>query len=96
MADVAATQVPTYLARKGSVIDLPQRVVEARRITVVEACKLIKAQLGAAYTPKVFADVSAAWPDGVPEDQISALCAQLLPADRSVESGLRAIGGGAA
>lgn len=106
MADVAATQVPIYLPRSGTVHALRTRQVEARRITVVEACKAIKAELAAAgragaYTPQVFADVSAAWPDGVPEDQINLLCAGLLQqmvvnSDEGLRAGLRALGGGAA
>lgn len=98
MADVKATPVPTFLPRRTTPLELDQRRVEARRISVVEACKAIKARLGEAYTPQVFADVSAQWPDGVPEDQIDALCTQLAQpvVDNRSEPGLRIVGGGAA
>ena len=98
LADVAATPVPAYLPRSATPIALPERRVEARRLTVVAACSAIKARLGAAYTPQVFADVSRRWPDGVPEDQIDGVCAELAAAQAPAraDDGLRLIGGGAA
>ena len=101
MADVKATEVPTYLPRKVTPLALPERRVEARRITVVEACILVKGRIGAAYTPQVFTDLSNEFPEGVPEDQLDALCARLgaplaAPVDQVQPGGLRAIGGGAA
>lgn len=101
MADVKATEVPTYLPRKVTPLALPERRVEARRITVVEACILVKNRIGAAYTPQVFTDLSNEFPDGVPEDQLDALCARLgaplaEPAPQAQPGGLRAVGGGAA
>jgi hypothetical protein len=90
-ADVRATEVPTYMPRRATVLDLPQRRVEARRITVVEACRQLRARLGAAYAPQIFTELQAEFADGVPEDQLDALQA------RYVEHGndpLRAFGGG--
>jgi len=101
MADVKATEVPTYLPKRVTPLDLPQRRVEARRITVVEACILLKGRIGAAYTPQVFTDLSREYPDGVPEDQIDALCDRLGAAVKDAQGqlpagALRAVGGGAA
>jgi hypothetical protein len=98
LADVAATPVPTYLPRNGQVLDMPTRQVEVRRISVVEACKQIKARLGAAYTPQVFADVAARWPDGVPETEVDVFVAERCPValPNTPADGLRLIGGGAA
>lgn len=97
MADVNATQVPTYLPKRATRLDLPQRQVEARRISVVEAAKTLRNRLGAAYTPQVFADLSRDWPEGVPEDQLDAIAQRLAaPADQAEAPRLRAIGGGAA
>lgn len=100
MADVKAAPVPTYLPRSSTPIALPQRRVEAKRLTVVAACVAIKARLGAAYTPQMFADVSKRWPDGVPDDQIDAICAALSAAapaaDNNVSGTRHLIGGGAA
>lgn len=98
MADVKAVTVPTYLPRRAELLELPGRRVEARRISVVEACRAIKSRIGDAYTAAVFEGVSASFPDGVPEDAIDALCKRFGPValDDSAAVGLRAIGGGAA
>lgn len=97
MADVKATQVPAYLPRRGTPLALPERRVEARRISVVEACKAIKARIGEAYQPQTFTDLSIAWPEGVPEDQIDRICTGLAqPIEDTHTTGLRLIGGGAA
>lgn len=97
MADVKATQVPTYLPRATTPIALPERRVEARRITVVEAAIELKRRLGEAYTPQVYADLNARFPDGVPEDEIANLAAEFAaPIKPAGDAGLRLIGGGAA
>ena len=101
MADVNATQVPAYLPRRATPLALPERRVEVPRISVVEACILIKRRLGGAYTPQVFPDLSAEFKDGVPEDQIDTICARYLApaeavADNSLAGGLRLAAGGAA
>ena len=97
MADVNATQVPTYLPKRTTPLALPERRVEARRLNRVEALQLIMARIGAAYTPQVREDLIARWPDGVPEDEIDGFCAALTqPADDGRASALRLIGGGAA
>lgn len=92
-ADVHAAAVPTYMPRRATLLDLPQRNVQARRITVVEACRLLRARLGSAYVPQVYADVQALHPDGVPEDQLDALAARYAPAPADAA---RATGSGAA
>lgn len=90
-ADVRATEVPTYIPKRATLIDMPQRRVEARRITVVEACKLLRTRLGAAYSPQIFSDVQAQFADGVPEDRMDELQARYAPA---ADERLRATGGG--
>lgn len=74
MADVNATQVPDYLPRRSTPLPLPERCVEAPRINLVQACKVIHSRIGAAYNPQIFGEVSTLWPDGVPQDQIDSLC----------------------
>ena len=100
MADVRATPVPTWLPRKGDVVELPQRRVQAKAITVVEMCKRLRDRLGAAYGPQVFTDLSARFDGGVPEDQEDQLVAEFSPTPAtgaaSADEGLRAGGGGAA
>jgi hypothetical protein len=93
-ADVNATPVPAYLPRRTTPLPLAERRVEAKRLTVVEACRAIKSRIGEAYTPQMFADLAAAWPDGVPEDQLDGICAALTqPA--APAAGLRLVGGAA-
>lgn len=78
MADVKSTPVPAYLPRRNTELQMTERRVEARRLSVVEACKALRERLGAAYTPQVYAHVSATFGDaGVPEDQLDTLAAQL-------------------
>lgn len=76
MADVNATPVPAYLPRRATELPLPERKVEARRLTRVEALTALMQRLGSAYTPQVRDHVVAQWPDGgVPEDQLDAIAA---------------------
>jgi len=101
MADVRAAQVPTYLPRRSTPLALPERRVEARRLNLVEAAKLLRDKLGAAYTPQVFADLQARFGQaGVPEDQVDALAREFLQpgaadvAAPDATTALRAVGGG--
>lgn len=91
-ADVRATEVPTYLPKRATVLELPQRRLEARRISVVEMCQRLKSRLGAAYLPQTFMDLQAEFGDGVPEDQLDALQARYV---EHASDGLRAASGGA-
>jgi len=91
-ADVRATEVPTYMPRRATVLDLPQRRVEAKRITVVEACRQLKARLGAAYVPQIFSQLQAEFAEGVPEDQLDTLHARYA---QPLEDGQRASAGDA-
>ena len=108
MADVKATPTPSYLPRRGTPIETSMRTVVAQVISVVEACKRLKLELGDAYSPQVYAWVSAKFADGVPEDQLTSICAQFstqtAPASPELEQrtgtdssqptgGLRVVGG---
>ena len=80
MADVRATRVPAYLPRRSTELEATgARTVAPVLLTVVEACKRIKAALGEGYTPQVFTWVAARFTEGVPEDQLDAICAQFAP-----------------
>lgn len=99
MADVAATVVPTYLPRRSTLLELPTREVVARTISIVEACKRLREMLGADYKPQIFAALSDAHGTGVPEDALPAIAEQWRSTASQApasETGLRAIGGGAA
>jgi hypothetical protein len=101
MADVKATQVPIYLPRRSQQLELPQREVAARRLSVVQACMRLKDMLGEAYSPQVYAHVQAQYSSpedpGVPEDQLEGIKALFTPEARDDGTGgLRAVGGGEA
>ena len=96
MADVSATQVPTYLPRRGTALDAEKRAVAAARLNVAEAAKRVKALVGDAYTPATYAWLQERFgAEGVPEDQIEAI-AQQLHGDglRADDADLRAEGAG--
>lgn len=100
MADVHATPVPSYLPRRGTEHPLPARTIAAVMLSVVEACKRLKTMLGSAYSPQVYTWVAARFPDGVPEDQLDAICAQFTQPQAGADSGaatgaggLRVVGG---
>lgn len=108
MADVKATQVPAYLPRRSTALDAPQRTVVAQVLSVVEACKRLRIELGDDYRPEVYAWVAAKFLEGVPEDQIASICAQFkrnaAPAEAELltgtdssqqQGGLRVVGGNA-
>lgn len=104
MADVKAVVVPTYLPRRGTALDTPAprevvapapREVVAPVLSVVEACKRLKAQLGDDYPPSTFAWLTAKFPHGVPEEQLVAIASQLAttePTDSGF-GGLHSVGG---
>jgi hypothetical protein len=95
MADVHATQVPTYLPRRGTPIETATQRVAPVLLNTVAACKRIRQQLGAAYTPQIYAWVEARFPEGVPEDQLETICANFAPKQaEAAPTGLRAVGGG--
>lgn len=102
MADVKATQVPAYLPRRSTPLELPTREIAARRLPVVEACTRLKARMGEAYPPQMYTYLAdkygSAEDPGVPEDELDAIQAQFTaaeePAAKHGFTGLRAVGGG--
>ena len=101
MADVKATPIPSYMPRRGVAMEAgPARELVPVMLDTVAACSRLKAMLGAAYSPQVYAWVAARFADGVPENQLEQICAQFAQPVVDNESsggqpGLRAVGGGA-
>lgn len=101
-ANTEQADLPAYLPKRGTALDAPARTVQAVQLSVVEACKRLRKQLGDAYTPAVYAWVERRWPEGgVPEDQIESIAAQFAPRGSGTDqagapTGLRVIGGGEA
>lgn len=94
MADVKATQVPTFLPRRTTPLHMPTRQVEARRITVVEACRWLKDKLGAQYQPQTYTDLERDYPEGVPETELEALAERFAAPAAAPQPALRVVGGG--
>ncbi|MDP2008211.1 MAG: transposase family protein [Rubrivivax sp.] len=103
MADVKATQVPAYLPRRSTPMDLPTRDIAPKRLPVVEACTRLKARMGDRYPPQMYTYLAdkygSAEDPGVPEDQLDNI-ESLFTTDKPVANngftGLRAVGGGEA
>lgn len=80
----AEARLPSYLPKRGTALDAAARQVEVPRLSVVEACKLIKEGVARkghadAYTTKVYGWVHHRFGEtGVPEDRIEPLVEQLI------------------
>lgn len=75
-ADLAerAAAVPAHIQRRGTEIDLPNRVyVDDRPLDHVEALFELRGRLGRALEPREAEAVRTWYPDGVPLDQFDAL-----------------------
>lgn len=81
-------EIPTALMRRGTPISVQPRTVEAEPLTVIEACRRLKA--AGVARDDLYACVKRDWPDGLPEDQLDGYAARL----RS-QPLLRAVGDGA-
>lgn len=95
MAHVNAAQVPTYLPRRTTELAMPERKVEARRLSVAEACLRLLSMMGKHYTPQVPVLLDQRFAEGVPEEALEGLAAELLaPAAATTNvAPLRAAGG---
>jgi transposase InsO family protein len=71
-------QLPTYLPRRGTEMNVPGSVqIEVRPLDHVTAMKEIRARLTRPLTPEDNAHVRAWFPDGVPEADLDALVLRL-------------------
>ncbi|PCJ88581.1 MAG: integrase [Thiotrichaceae bacterium] len=72
---LANTNMPSYMQRPGSDLDVPNRMqVEVKPLTYIEAAKLLIQQLGRTLTPDDNQMMRETYPDGVPPDEIENLC----------------------
>jgi hypothetical protein len=89
---ITDTVLPAYMPRRGTASPIPEPTVEILPLSHVEAAKLLRAQLGSAWTADSMAWLKTSYPNGVPEDQLDAIAQQLrMPA----RPGLRVVGGAA-
>lgn len=88
--------LPTYLPRRGTAHDLAAPKVEFPPFSHVEAAKLLKAKVGDAWTADRFAWLAQRFPEGVPQDQIDDIAAELSGPAADLKQPLRvlrAVGG---
>lgn len=76
MASIEATALPDYMPRRGTPIAHEPRQLVVQLLTHVEAAKRLRAALGDAYGPHVYTWLTQRYPDGVPEDQLTAITSQ--------------------
>jgi len=73
-------ELPTYLPRRGTDHELLAPKVELPPLNLVEAAKLLQPRLealGGTWTPDTYRWLAQRHPDGIPEDQLDAIAAEL-------------------
>ena len=73
-------ELPTYLPRRGTAHDLVAPKLELPPLSLVEAAKQIKSRVEAAggeWKPEHFKWLAQRYPDGVPQEQLDAIVAEL-------------------
>lgn len=83
--------LPTYLPRRGTAHDLAAPKVEFPPFSHVEAAKLLKAKVGDAWTADRFAWLAQRFPEGVPQDQIDDIAAELSGPTADLKQPLRVL-----
>lgn len=92
-------QLPAYMPKRGTALEAEKRTVASERVSVVEACKALKALMQKAYSPQVYAWLNTKFGEaGVPKDQIEGIAHQFGGSTHMVDAanestGLRAVGG---
>lgn len=83
------TELPTFMPRRGTDHDLVVPTVELQPMTHVAAAKLLRAKV-ANWSAESLAWLKSHYPDGVPEEQLDSIAAQL---NKPARLGLRVVGG---
>lgn len=87
---ITDTVLPSYMPRRGVASPITTPTVEIQPLSHVEAAKLLRGQMGSAWTADSMAWLKTNYPNGVPEEQLDAITQQLrMPA----RPGLRVVGG---
>jgi transposase InsO family protein len=94
MADVDSVSVPTYLPKRGRDLAVESRERNIQPLNHIEAAKRIRQAMGEAWTKGHFQWLTQRHPDGVAEDQIEAIVAELSGPKAQHKTPLRlAVGG---
>lgn len=76
-ADVEQTTVPSYIPKRGRDLGIDASRREIAPLNHVDAAKQLKARLGDAWTADRFKWLAQRFPEGVPQDQIDSIVAEL-------------------
>jgi hypothetical protein len=74
---VKDTVLPAYLPRRGSTLNVDAPTVEAAPLSVVEAAKWLRPRLGQLWSPQSYGWLLERFPQGVPEEDLEAIEAEL-------------------
>lgn len=74
---VSDTVLPAYLPRRGSTLHVDAPTVEVVPLSVVEAAKRLRPKLGQLWSPQSYGWLLERFPEGVPEDELEAVEAEL-------------------
>ncbi|GFM85386.1 integrase [Pseudomonas cichorii] len=93
---VTDTLLPSYMPRRGTSMNVNAPSIELAPLTHVEAAKQLRSRLGTTWSGESFAWLQRKFPEGVPQDQLNAIEAELsAPAEtaRPALALVRAVGG---
>ncbi|WP_207848916.1 MULTISPECIES: DDE-type integrase/transposase/recombinase [unclassified Pseudomonas] len=71
------TVLPAYMPRRGTSLNVNAPTVELAPLSHVEAAKLLRPRLGNLWTADTFGWLQQRYPEGVPEEQLDAIEAEL-------------------
>ena len=74
---VSDTVLPAFLPRRGSNLNVYTPTVEVAPLSLVEAAKLLRPRLGDLWSPRSFGWLMERFPEGVPQEQLEAIEAEL-------------------
>ncbi|UZE21821.1 DDE-type integrase/transposase/recombinase [Pseudomonas sp. B21-056] len=74
---VTDTVLPAYMPRRGTSLNVNAPTVEVAPLSHVEAAKLLRPRLGNLWTAQTFGWLLQRYPEGVPEEQLDAVEAEL-------------------
>lgn len=83
------TQLPSFMPRRGQEHSLKGPTVVTQPLTHLQAAKVLRGNLGAAWKPEHFKWLQSQYPEGIPEDQLSTVEQQL----RNPRPALKVVGG---
>jgi hypothetical protein len=85
-------ELPTFMPKRGTELDVKAPTVELLRMNAVQAGKWLLGRLGSDYRPELMADVRARFPDGATEEDLEQVLADLAAGRSAIgKAQLRAI-----